>query len=157
MIQEIEGRIALKHMDENTFMTRMNELIALGKKKKGVLEYKEIMDFLGDIELDAEAIDKVYETLESCEIDVLGNIDLEEVAEIEEAADDIVKSDIDLDALEGSANRRGKLQEKLLSLSFTIMTPCSLQVGTGVPEKQTAAFFVHRRENFDSSENVSRI
>ena len=104
MIQEIEGRIALKHMDENTFMTRMNELIALGKKKKGVLEYKEIMDFLGDIELDAEAIDKVYETLESCEIDVLGNIDLEEVAEIEEAADDIVKSDIDLDALEGSAN-----------------------------------------------------
>ena len=99
-----KGRIALKHMDDNTFMTRMNELIALGKKKKGVLEYKEIMDFLSDIELDPEAIDKVYETLESCEIDVLGNIDLDEVAGIEEAADEIVKNEIDLDALEGSAN-----------------------------------------------------
>ena len=60
-------------------------------------------------------------------------------------------------ALGGSVNIRGKLQEKLLTLFFMFMTPCSLQVGTSVPEKQTAAFFVHRRENFGSSENVSRI
>ena len=60
-------------------------------------------------------------------------------------------------ALGGLANRQAKLQEKLLTLSFMFMTPCTLQVGTSVPEKQTAAFFVHRSENFESSENVSLI
>lgn len=39
-------------------MTRLKELVALGKSHKGVLEYKEIMDNLGDIELDTDQMDK---------------------------------------------------------------------------------------------------
>lgn len=59
-------------MDESTLTIRLKELLAIGKKKKGVLEYKEIMDCLADIELEPDQIDKVYEYLESQGIDVLG-------------------------------------------------------------------------------------
>lgn len=68
----------MKPVEENTFITRLKELVAIGKKKKGVLEYKEIMDHLGDIELEAEQIDKVYEYFEAQGIDVLGVMDAEE-------------------------------------------------------------------------------
>ena len=67
----------MKSIDENVFAIRLKELLALGKKKKGVLEYKEIMDFLSDIELDSEQIDKIYEYLESQGIDVMGVVELE--------------------------------------------------------------------------------
>ena len=66
----------MKSIDENVFAIRLKELLALGKKKKGVLEYKEIMDFLSDIELDSEQIDKIYEYLESQGIDVMGVVEL---------------------------------------------------------------------------------
>ena len=49
----------LKSGEENVLMTRLKELVAMGKSHKGVLEYKEIMDYLGDIELDTEQMDKV--------------------------------------------------------------------------------------------------
>ena len=92
-------------MDDNNFITRLTELIALGKKKKGVLEYKEIQDVMGDLELDPEAMEKIYEQLEAYEIDVLGNIDLEEVAGIEEINEEIAKGgEIDISAIEGSIN-----------------------------------------------------
>ena len=94
----------MKSVDENNLSTRISELIALAKKKKGVLEYKEIMDFLSDLELDTETIDKVYETLESYEIDVLGNIELEEVTGIDSSTDEASKGEIDLSAIEGSIN-----------------------------------------------------
>ena len=68
----------MKPVEENTFITRLKELVAIGKKKKGVLEYKEIMDYLGDIELEAEQIDKIYEYFEAQGIDVLGAMDVEE-------------------------------------------------------------------------------
>ena len=72
-------------------MTRLKELVALGKSHKGVLEYKEIMDNLGDIELDTDQMDKVYEYLEGQGVDVMGNIDTEEE----------VEKDIDLSLPEG--------------------------------------------------------
>ena len=62
-----------------------------GKSHKGVLEYKEIMDYLSDIELDSDQMDKVYEFLESQGIDMIGNIDAEEE----------VEKDIDLTLPEG--------------------------------------------------------
>ena len=68
----------MKSIDESVFITRLKELVIIGKKKKGVLEYKEIMDYLGDIELEAEQIDKVYEYFEAQGIDVLGAMDVEE-------------------------------------------------------------------------------
>ena len=54
----------MKSGDENVLLTRLRELVAMGKSRKGVLEYKEIMDFLSDIDLDTEQMDKVYEFLE---------------------------------------------------------------------------------------------
>jgi RNA polymerase primary sigma factor len=58
--------------------TKLKELIAIGKKRKGVLEYKEIMDVLSDLELTPEQIDKVYEYLEAQDIEVMGVIELED-------------------------------------------------------------------------------
>ncbi|MDR1530584.1 MAG: RNA polymerase sigma factor RpoD [Clostridiales bacterium] len=79
-------------MEENVALVgKIKELIALGKRKKGILEYKEITDFLGDFELDPETIEKVYEQLEAQNIDILGNIEIEEE----------VEKEIDLAAIEG--------------------------------------------------------
>ncbi len=90
----MKGRIVLKSIDENLFATRMKELLAIGKKKKGILEYKEIMDYLADIELEPEQIDKIYEYLEAQGIDVLGAVELE----------DDTDKDLDLSISEGSIN-----------------------------------------------------
>lgn len=48
------------------------------KKKKRILDNKDIEEQLSDIELDQEQIDKVYDYLESQGIDVVSNIELEE-------------------------------------------------------------------------------
>jgi len=60
-------------MEENAnkFMDKMKELLAFAKKKKNVLEYQEINDFLNDTELDAGQIEKIYEFLESNGVDIL--------------------------------------------------------------------------------------
>ena len=60
-------------MEENTLklIEKVKELIALGKKKKSILELQEINDFFSDMELDSEQMDKVFEALEASNIDVL--------------------------------------------------------------------------------------
>lgn len=60
-------------MEENTnkFIGKMKELLEYAKKKKNVLEYQEINDFLADTELDANQIEKIYEFLEANNVDVL--------------------------------------------------------------------------------------
>jgi len=68
----------VKTSEQTKFLTRVKELVALGKQKKGVLEYKEIMDHFSDMELEPEQIEKIYEYLERQNIDVLGNIEEEE-------------------------------------------------------------------------------
>ena len=68
-----------KSMEENVakFEEKLKELVELGKKKKKVLEIQEISDFLADLELSSEQMEKVYEYLEAMNIDVLriGNDD----------------------------------------------------------------------------------
>ncbi len=63
--------------DKGSKMTLVNKLIEKGKKK-GTLTYKEVMDELYEIDLSPEQIEKVYEVLESMDIDVVG--DMNEVA-----------------------------------------------------------------------------
>uniref|UniRef100_UPI003AF1609A RNA polymerase sigma factor region1.1 domain-containing protein n=1 Tax=[Ruminococcus] torques TaxID=33039 RepID=UPI003AF1609A len=60
-------------MEENAqkFLEKMNELVALGKKKKSILDVQEINDFFADMELSAEQMEKVFEYLEGHNIDVL--------------------------------------------------------------------------------------
>ena len=60
--------------DENTqakFEARLKDLIAVAKKKKNVLEYQEINDFFKDMPLEEDQFDKILETLEQNNVDVL--------------------------------------------------------------------------------------
>ena len=84
----------MKSIEEGTLQQRIKELTAIAKKKKNMLEYKEIMDFFGDIDLDPDQIDKIYEVLESQGIDVLGAMEIE----------DDVEKDMDLNIVEASIN-----------------------------------------------------
>ena len=61
-------------MDEammTKFQERINEIVASAKKKKNVLEYKEIIDAFSEFDLDSDKMDKLYEVLESKGIDIL--------------------------------------------------------------------------------------
>ena len=49
---------------------RINELIETGKSK-GMLTYKEIVELLGDIEMDSEQFDRVLDTLSGLNIEVI--------------------------------------------------------------------------------------
>ncbi len=73
----------MKAGDEALLLARLKDLVATAKRKKNVLEYKEIMDSLGELELDPDQIDKVYEYFEAQGIDVLGAMDMEEDVEKE--------------------------------------------------------------------------
>lgn len=55
----------------NKFTIKLKELLEYAKTKKNVLEAQEINEFLSDIELDAEKVEKVYEYLERHDVDVL--------------------------------------------------------------------------------------
>ena len=60
-------------MEENSnkFLEKMKDLVLFAKKKKNVLEYQEINDFLSDMELEPGQIEKIYEFLESKGVDIL--------------------------------------------------------------------------------------
>ena len=53
------------------FEEKLKNLVALGKKKKSILEIQEINEVFSDMELDAEQMEKIFEYLESQNIDVL--------------------------------------------------------------------------------------
>ena len=53
------------------FEENLKELVVFGKKKKSILEIQEIKDFFSDFQLNAEQMEKVFEYLESNNIDVL--------------------------------------------------------------------------------------
>ena len=57
--------------DKEKFLEKLRGLEDLAKKKKNVLEYKEINDFFKDMPLDAEQMDSVFEYLDTKNIDVL--------------------------------------------------------------------------------------
>ena len=76
-------------MDDITqkFLDRLKDLVALGKKKKSILDVQEINDFFNDMELNADQMEKVFDYLEANNIDVL---------RISEDTEDDVDVDIDI-------------------------------------------------------------
>ena len=95
------------HMEANAqkFLEKMNELVALGKKKKSILDVQEINDFFADMELSAEQMEKVFEYLEGHNIDVLritadtdDDVDIDNMIAEEEEVD---MENIDLSVPEG--------------------------------------------------------
>lgn len=69
-----------KNMDENMekFQEKLSDLLLLAKKKKNVLEYQEITDTFADMDLDPDKMDKIFEFLESNNIDTLRTSDDDE-------------------------------------------------------------------------------
>ena len=97
-------------MDDITqkFLDRLKDLVALGKKKKSILDVQEINDFFNDMELNAEQMEKVFDYLEANNIDVLRisgdtpdevDVDLDDIIISEE--DDVDMENIDLSVPEG--------------------------------------------------------
>lgn len=87
------------------FSEKLQELLALAKKKKNILEYQEISDFFRDMELNAEQFEKILDFLETHNIDVLrisgddeDDVDVEILLNDE---DDIEVEKIDLSVPDG--------------------------------------------------------
>ncbi len=57
------------------FEARINQLIAVGKKKKNTLEIQEINDAFPDMELDEKKTERIYDALDKAGIDVLRIMD----------------------------------------------------------------------------------
>ncbi len=53
------------------FQAKMKDLLAYAAKKKNVLEYQEIADFMSDVEMDEAMTERIYEFLEANNVDVL--------------------------------------------------------------------------------------
>ena len=97
-------------MDDITqkFLDRLKDLVALGKKKKSILDVQEINDFFNDMELNADQMEKVFDYLEANNSDVLRisgdtrdevDVDLDDIIISEE--DDVDMENIDLSVPEG--------------------------------------------------------
>lgn len=74
-------------MEENIvkFEEKLKELLALGKKKKNILDIQEINEIFADMELEPEQMEKVFEYLEGQNIDVLrinGDVDDDDDLEV---------------------------------------------------------------------------
>ena len=85
-------------MEENTqkFLERLKELVALGKKKKSILEIQEVNDFFTDMDLNAEQMEKIFEYLDANNIDVL-RINSDDDADIDMDIEAMIADDDDVD------------------------------------------------------------
>ena len=85
-------------MEENMvkFEEKLKELVALGKKKKNILELQEINDLFADMELGPEQMEKVFEYLDAKNIDVL-RITSDSVEEDMDDTDIILTDEDDVD------------------------------------------------------------
>ena len=87
-------------MEDNAqkFLERLKELVALGKKKKSILEIQEINDFFRDMELNSDQMEKVFEYLESNNIDVLRiNSDNDSDLDVDMDIDVMISDEDDVD------------------------------------------------------------
>ena len=84
----------LDHMDEKIlgFEEKLALLLAEARKKKNVLENREVLDFFSGDTLDGDKFDRIYDFLEANKVDVLR---LGEETEID--ADLFVEDEMDLD------------------------------------------------------------
>lgn len=84
------------NQQKNSLKTRLSNLVALAKEKKGILEQSDINDAFADLELDPDKIEKIYDYLESKNIDVIGTMEEEEEDE-KDSLDMSVPEGINLD------------------------------------------------------------
>lgn len=89
-----EGVSRLDKATMENLNNRVRELMETGKAK-GVLTYKEIIEQLSELDVDAEQIDKVLDALDNLGIEVV-NEDKVEEPEPEPILDTSVEEDLDL-------------------------------------------------------------
>ena len=58
------------------FQAKMKDLLAYAAKKKNVLEFQEVADFMADVEMDEAMTERIYEFLEANNVDVLRITDI---------------------------------------------------------------------------------
>lgn len=104
----------MKLIDETLFTNKIKELISLGKKKKGIIKYRDMMKILSDMDLEPEHLDKIYEYLEAQNIEVI-DIEL-----MEDNKDDIIEDLDDLDTLESLENLDKDIDLTLMDSSINI-------------------------------------
>ncbi len=84
-----------------TFEEKLEKLLELARKKKNVLEQKEIIDFFHGEILSPEQLDQIDEYLENNKVDVLApDEDLEMEPELFMEEEELEEEDIDVDHLE---------------------------------------------------------
>ena len=94
-------------MDENTqakFDEKVKELVTMAKKKKNILEYQEVSDFFAGMTLEEEQIEKILDTLERNNVDVLRVTDDDDDIDPEEiilAGEDVDVENLDITIPDG--------------------------------------------------------
>ena len=88
---------------EEKFQAKLQELLALAKKKKNMLEYQEINDHFKDFALSPEQIDKILDFLEANHVDVLRITDDDDdiLIDDEDVENDVEMEKIDLSVPDG--------------------------------------------------------
>ena len=86
----------MKKPNAEVMEARVRELIETGKSK-GVLTYKEIVELLGDVELDSEQFDRILDTLSGLNIDVVKDEAIPDV----DPLPDVAEEEIDISVPEG--------------------------------------------------------
>jgi RNA polymerase primary sigma factor len=96
----MEGR---NEMEEKSvkFIEKLQELLSMAKKKKNVLEYREISDFFHDMDLDVEQFEKILDFLETNNIDVLRISDDDDEDILLDDDEDVEVENIDLSVPDG--------------------------------------------------------
>ena len=79
------------------FQAKLQELLALAKKKKNMLEYQEINDHFKDFALSPEQIEKILDFLEANHVDVLRITDDDDDILID---DDDVENDVEVEKID---------------------------------------------------------
>lgn len=81
-------------------ITKIHKELVETAREKGTLTYKDIMDRLGEVELETDQIEEIYESLENAGVDVGGELEAEpDAAEI--AAEEPVEEEVDLSVPDG--------------------------------------------------------
>lgn len=94
-------------MDENTqakFEEKVKELVSMAKKKKSILEYQEVSDFFDGMTLEEEQMERVLDTLERNNVDVLRMTDGEDDIDPEEiilSGEDVDVENLDISIPDG--------------------------------------------------------
>ena len=103
MADKNDQKMKEKSEKAEKFQAKLQELLALAKKKKNMLEYQEINDYFKELELTPEQIEKILDFLEANHIDVLRITDDDDILidDDDDVEDDVEMEKIDLSVPDG--------------------------------------------------------